>query len=404
MTPTDFRDQYAIVGVGISPTTRTGAQGLSAHQMEALAVSAAINDAGLTRTDIDGAVHAAAQNGSDAYSRKLGLSPNFYYPIGRMAGANAGLFFATHALATGNANYVAVSLGLSWLSQSRALTDPNNTATSGDNKWGMHRDGGGLVDVGWQATPGAAAIHAFMGSRHMHEFGTTHEQFGSVALAQRAWANLNPEAKYYDRTLTMDDYLASPWIAEPYRRHDNCVVSDVGCAFIVTTAERARDLRQKPVYVKGIGFGDSARQAWWDKKNFTHTDGAHARDKAFTQAGITINDIDVAELYDCFTGEMILTIEDYGFCDKGEGGPFVESGATRPGGHIPMNTHGGLLSAYHCGDMGNMIEATRQLRGTCGDRQVPNANTALVDGHGWEMILPYMCPITGCTILGTTPH
>jgi acetyl-CoA acetyltransferase len=395
-----FRDEFAIVGVGISPTTRTGAQGLSAQQMEAWAVRNAIADAGLTRRDIDGAVHAAAQNGSDAYSRKLGLSSNFYYPIGRMAGAVAGLFFATHALATGNATYVAVSLGLSWLSQSKATAAAGNISSSSDDKWGMHRDGGGLVDTGWIATPGAAAVHAFMASRHMHEFGTTFEQLGSVALSQRAWANRNPEAKYYDRTLTMEEYLSSRWVAEPYRLHDNCVVSDVGCAVIVTTRERAEDLAQKPVFVKGIGFGDSARQAWWDKKNFVQTDGAHARDTAFRQAEIGIDDVDVAELYDCFTGEMILTIEDYGFCAKGEGGPFVESGATAPGGSLPMNTHGGLLSGYHCGDMGNLIEATRQMRGDCGERQVPGAEIALVDGHGWEMILPYMCPVSGCVVLG----
>jgi acetyl-CoA acetyltransferase len=396
-----FRDRFAIVGVGVSPTTRTGGRGLSAQQMEALAVRDAIEDAGLTRRDIDGAVHAAAQNGSDAFSRKLGLSPNFYYPIGRMAGAVASLFFATQALATGNASYVSVSLGLSWLSQSRALREGGADKTAGDNKWGMHRDGGGLVDVGWQATTGAAAIHAFMASRHMYEYGTTFKQLGSVALAQRAWANLNPEAKFYDRKLAMEDYLASRWVCHPYRLLDNCVVSDVGCAVIVTTAERARDLQQKLVFVKGIGFGDAAREAWWDKSNFTRTDGAHAKKVAFRQAGIGIRDVDVAELYDCFTAEFIITLEDYGFCEKGDGGPFVESGATAPGGSHPMNTHGGLLSAYHCGDMGNLVEATRQLRGACGERQVSGAEIALVDGHGWEMILPYMCPVSGCVVLGS---
>jgi acetyl-CoA acetyltransferase len=397
----EFRDRFAIVGVGVSPTTRTGAEGKSAQQLEAWAVKRAIEDCGLRREDIDGAIHAAAQNGSDAYSRKLGLSANFYYPIGRMAGAVAGLFFATQALATGNANYVAVSLGLTWLTQSREAGVVGTADGGSDNKWGMHRDGGGLVDAGWVPTPGASSIHAFLASRHMHEFGTTHEQLGAVALAHRAWANLNPEARYFERTLTMDEYLASPWVCHPYRRHDNCVVSDVGCAFIVTTAERARDLRQQPVFVKGVGFGDSARQAWWDRTNFIQTDGAHAKRVAFEQAGITMDDVDVAELYDCFTGEMILTIEDYGFCAKGDGGPFVESGATAPGGSHPMNTHGGLLSAFHCGDMGNVIEATRQLRGECEDRQVDGAEIALVDGHGWEMILPYMMPVSGAIVLGS---
>jgi acetyl-CoA acetyltransferase len=279
---------------------------------------------------------------------------------------------------------VSVSLGLSWLSQSRALRDGDAGKVSGDNKWslGLNRDGGGLVDVGWQAAPGAASLHAFMASRHMHEYGTTFEQLGSVALAQRAWANLNPEAKFYDRTLTMQDYLASRWISHPYRLLDNCVVSDVGCAVIVTTAERARDLKQKPVYVKGIGFGDSAREAWWDKTNFTRTDGAHAKDVAFRQAGIGIEDVDVAELYDCFTAEFLLTLEDYGFCAKGEGGKFASSGALAPGGALPTNTGGGQLSGYYAWGMTPLSEAVIQARGHGGDRQADRHDVVLVSGNG----------------------
>src|SRR5271156_4962275 len=216
----DFRDRFAIVGAAHTPTARTHAGGLSAHQLEAWAVKLAMEDAGLRREDIDGAVHAIAMPGTDSYSRKLGLRPNFYYPIGRAASAVAGLLFATQAIATGNASCVVVSNGFTWWSDGHRQSDEKVTRYGAD-KILINRDGGGLVDLGWSATPGAAAVHAWYAARHMHEYGTTHEQLGSVALAHRAWANLNPQACFYERTLTMEDYLASRWIAEPYRLLDN---------------------------------------------------------------------------------------------------------------------------------------------------------------------------------------
>jgi acetyl-CoA acetyltransferase len=397
----ELRDQFAIVGVGVTPTAQTDAGGRSAQELEAWAVKLAMSDAGLTRSDIDGAILAFHKAGSDAYTRKLGLTPNFLYCMERMAGTIASVFLATQMIATGNANYVVVSAGLTWLSQARRLREQAGSGTvQFDKKFSMARDGGGLVDMGWTATPGAASLHGFYASRHMHEHGTTHEQFGAVALAHREWASRNPEARFYGQPLTLERYLGSRWVAHPYRLLDNCVVTDIGGAVIVTSADRAKTLRKAPVFIKGIGFGDGARAAWWDKSNFSRTDSGHARDVAFREAGITISEVDVANLYDCFTGEVIMAIEDYGFCERGEGGPFVESGATRPGGTHPMNTHGGLMSAYHCGDMGNVIESVRQLRGECGERQVQDAQIALADGRGWELILPYMCPISGTLVLG----
>jgi acetyl-CoA acetyltransferase len=405
----DFRDRFAIVGVGVTPTTRPpGADGRSAQHLEAWAIKLAMEDAGLQRDDVDGVVHAGAQVGSDTASRKLGLHSNFWFPIGRAASGIAGAFFATQALATGNATCVVVSLSFTMWSAAHGRQPvgagrvvPQLAASSTKSDKAMtSRDGGGLVDLGWTAAPGAAAVHAWYAARHMHEFGTTPEQLGAVAIAHRAWANRNPDARFHDRPLTMEDYLASPWVVAPYRLMDNSVVSDVGCAFVVTTADRAVALRRKPAYIKGIGFGDAARKTWWDQTNFVQTDAAHAKDVAFRQAGITIEDVDVAEFYDCFTGEMIMFAEDYGYCDKGEGGPFIESGVTAPGGRRPMNTHGGLLSGYHCSDMGNVVEATLQLRGECGDRQVPGAEIAVANGHGGELVLPYLCPIHGTLVLG----
>lgn len=388
----DFRDRFAIVGVGITPTARTHAAGRSSQEMEAWAVKLALEDAGLSAHEVDGAVHAVAGEESDSYSRKLGLRPNFFINVGRGTATIASVLFATQAIATENATCVAVSLTTMLWSAAHA--------EAGAGAGLVGRLQGGLVDMGWTAVPGAGAIHALYASRHMHEFGTTHEQLGSIALANRAWANLNPEARFYERPMTMDDYLGSRWVLHPLRLFDHCVTSDMGVAVIVTTAERARDLRPSPVYIKGIGLGDAAREAWWDKTNVIRTDARHARDVAFAQAGVAIEDIDVAEIYDSFTPEMLLQVEDYGWCEKGEGGPFFESGATAPGGKHPMNTNGGLLSGYHCGDGGPVVESVRQLRGECDARQVAGAEVALASQSGGGMVTPWTVPIHGTLVLG----
>ena len=169
---------------------------------------------------------------------------------------------------------------------------------------------------------------------------------------------------------------------------------------LVTTADRARSGPKPPVYLKGLGFGDQARKQWWDKSNYTQVDGAFAAKQAFAEAGENIWSIDVAELYDCFTMEIIFYLEDYGYCKKGEAGEFLRSGATRPGGSFPINTHGGLLSGMYLFDFPNVVEATRQLRGEAGDRQVPNAHLALTNGHGGEMVEPFMCSSHATMILG----
>jgi acetyl-CoA acetyltransferase len=391
----DFRDRFAIVGVGVTPTARTHAEGRSSQEMEGWAVKLALEDAGLGPREIDGAVHALAGEDSDSYSRKLGLQPNFFINVGRGTAAISSLLFATQAVATGNATCVAVSLTTMLWSAAHAAGGTGGALVG--------RLQGGLVDMGWTAVPGAGAIHALYASRHMHEFGTTEEQLGSIALANRAWANLNPEARFHDRTMTMQDYLDSRWVLHPLRLFDHCVTSDIGVALIVTTAERAKELGKDPVYIKGVGLGDVAREAWWDKTNVVRTDARHARDVAFAQAGITIDDVDVAQVYDSFTPEMLLQVEDYGWCDKGEGGQFFESGATAPGGKHPMNTYGGLLSGYHAGDGGLVVEAVRQLRGECGERQVAGAEIALATQSGGGMVTPWTVPIAGALVLGNKP-
>jgi acetyl-CoA acetyltransferase len=398
MSTENHRDKFAIVGVGQSPTTRTHAQGKSAHLLEAWAARLALEDAGLTREDIDGALHAGpSDSGGDGYSRKLGIRPDFYtYILRGGASGVAAIQMATHVLATGKAKYVMISDGdVSW-----------SLAHSTDERTRSHTHGVGNVNglgyLGYNAAVGAASVHGWYASRHMHEYGTTHEHLGAAALAQRAWAQLNPDARFYGKPATMEDYLASPWVIHPYRVMDHCVMSDVGTAFIMTTADRARNLKKKPIYVKGTGFGDAMRKHWWERSLFTQTDAAHAKRIAFEEAGISLADVDVAEMYDCYTGEFIIFCEDYGFCAKGEGGDFVASGATAPGGAHPMNTHGGMLSGVHNRDMPNIIEAVRQLRGEAGERQVAGAEIAIANGHGGEYVLPWMSPIHGVVVLGNT--
>jgi acetyl-CoA acetyltransferase len=233
----------------------------------------------------------------------------------------------------------------------------------------------------------------------MYEYGTTFEHLGHVALAARAWANLNPDACYYGKEWSMADYEASPWVVRPIRRMDCCIQCDLGASIIVTTAERARTLRRPPVYVKGMGFGDHARKQWWENSHYAQLDGAFALRQALETAGLSLADIDVAELNDPFTIEVLLHLEDYGWCAKGESGDFVASGAIGPGGSIPMNTYGGLLAGMYLFDFPAVVEAVTQLRGMAGQRQVHDAEVAVTNGHGGELLHPGMCSSHATMIL-----
>jgi acetyl-CoA acetyltransferase len=245
----------------------------------------------------------------------------------------------------------------------------------------------------------ATTYHALLAARHMHEFGTTSAQFGAVAVAQRQWAGRNPSAYMHDRPLTLDEHQRSQIVAWPYHLYDICLQSDGGTAFVVTTADRARDLPRPAVLVAGVGFGEQMSHLWWSNANYTALAVGTARDTAFRQAGVTLGDVDVAQLYDCFTGEVVLQLEDYGWCAKGEGGVFASQMRTAPGGPIPVNTGGGLLSSHHLGNLTGLAEAIVQLRGDGGARQVPDAHTALVSGHGGEILSGQICSIHSTVVL-----
>lgn len=387
----------AVVGFGMITGTQAGR---TARILEAEAARLAIADAGLERADVDGAIQLRRSGGggeravlTDAYPRVLGLPVNFYYSVGR-GGCLAGLGIA-QALAfldLGIARYVVITGAVDDYSRSRI--------SKAEGKTGMAH----MPKEGYWGKPfgdlRAVSHHSFLAARHMHEFGTTSEQLGTIAIRQREWASINPDARFYGRPMKMDDYIASPFVVEPYRLLDICQVSDGAVSVVLTTEDRARDLPNTPVWVLGVGFGEAMARLWWEKKNYTALAVAPAKRQAFGQAGVTLADVDSAQLYDCFTGEVLFQLEDYGWCAKGEGGQFVEQTDLGPGGNLAVNTSGGLLSGYHFGDLTGLSESVLQLRGTAGERQLHQPKISLVTGHGGEILSPGMCSIHSSLLLG----
>jgi acetyl-CoA acetyltransferase len=250
---------------------------------------------------------------------------------------------------------------------------PDRERTSSGSAYGFVR--------GWEAAYGyfgVNAMYALVARRHMARYGTTQDQLGAVAVAQRRWANLNPQAQLHDQPLTLDEYHRSRWIVEPFHLFDCCLVSNGGLAVIVTSAERARDLRRPPVYIRGMAQGHLGG----DPSDTLASGAVLTRGPALEMAGVTLRDVDVVSLYDCYTFTVIVTLEDYGFCAKGEGGPFVAEHVTGPGGRLAVNTGGGQLSSFYMWGMTPVSEAVIQVRGEGGRRQVAKHDVALVSGNG----------------------
>jgi acetyl-CoA acetyltransferase len=227
-----------------------------------------------------------------------------------------------------------------------------------------------------------SSAYAMAASRHMHQYGTTREQLAAVAVAARDWAKLNPVA-FRREDLTIEEVLSAPMISYPFTVRDICLVTDGGGAIVLTTPERAKDLKLKPAYVLGTGEYISHNTITC-MPDLTVSGAAHSGPIAYKKAGVGVKDIDVFELYDAFTINTLLFLEDLGVVKKGEGGAFVASGAIAPGGKTPVNTNGGGLSYCHPGMYGLflLIEAARQIQGVCGDRQQKNVDLALAHGNG----------------------
>jgi acetyl-CoA acetyltransferase len=365
-------EQIALAGVAESDLGKV--PGKTAIQLAAEASARALADAGLTKADVDGLfTFGFGRMGSVQFGEYLRIRPR--YSDSSFMGGSTPVAFVGHAaaaIAAGLCEVALVCYGSTQASDAArrlggAAEDPRLPSSQYERPFGM---------------PTPLGAYALAATRHMAIYGTTAEQLAEIAVATRAWASLNPVAMMRD-PLTIADVLGSPVIASPLHRLDCCLVTDGGGALVITTRERARDLRRPPVSVLGVAETHT-HQIISQMPDLTVTGAAHTGPRAFAMAGLTPRDIDVTEIYDSFTITVLLTLEDLGFCKKGEGGAFVSRQRTAPGGEFPLNTQGGGLSYCHPGVFGifTVIEGVRQLRGECGARQVAGARTALCHGTG----------------------
>jgi acetyl-CoA acetyltransferase len=367
----------AIAGLGI---TKQGKVYDHSHVgFAAEAVKLALDDAGLARDDLDGLLvnpglsWGEAAMASFQLQQAMGLRDLRLSASMSLGGATAAAMIqhATQAIDAGLCRTVACVFSDAPL-KPPAATGEKKSGGSGS----AYAFGRGLDAAYGQF--GVNAMYAMVARRHMHLYGTTNDHLGAVAVAARAWANRNPQAQFRDAPMSLDDYHRSRWVVEPFHLFDCCLVSNGGLAVIVTAADRAGDLRRPPVYVRGMGQGHPGG----DPAETLTSGAVLAKEPALRMAGVTLADVDVVELYDCYTFTVLVCLEDYGFCKKGEGGAFVAGGRIGPGGTLPVNTGGGQLSSFYMWGMTPISEAVIQLRGDGGERQVPGAEVALVSGNG----------------------
>jgi acetyl-CoA acetyltransferase len=362
------RGAAAIVGAAESDLGVVG-DGFNVIDLMAQGIARALDDCGLNLKDVDGLLCATTQARTSGLSlaEYLGISPAFVDST--ILGGSSFMFHVAHAVA-------ALQLGLCNVA----------VVAYGSTQRSVGRQQASVREVNPYETPYRpflpSSAYALAASRHMHQFGTTREQMAEVAVAARQWALMNPVA-WEKKPLTVPEVLAARMVSYPFTVRDICLVTDGGGAIVLTTPDRAKSLKKPPVYV--LGCGSTITHANISSMpDLTVTGALESGRQAYAMAGLKAADIDVLELYDAFTINTILFLEDLGFCAKGEGGRFVEDGRIAPGGVLPVNTNGGGLSYCHPGMYGLflLIEAVRQLRGECGQRQVPGAETAIAHGNG----------------------
>ena len=378
MATESLKNKVAIVGaadteVGVVPH-------LSATQLYVKAAKLVLADAGIAKDQVDGLITCVSFAEPYMYHAEMIAEYMQIFPRYCMTAPSGGgttlaiMHHAASAIATGMCNTVLITMAdsqLSGLSRSKAIE-----AMAGAGHPQFERPYG----------PPIPAFYALLARAHEHQYGTTAAQRAAVAVACRKHASMNPAAQMR-KPITVADVLNSRMIADPLHLLDCSLVSDGGAAIVMTSAERARDFKAKPVYLLGTGEGHSHEHIS-EARSLTTSAAKEAGARAYAMAGLGPKDVDVAELYDCFTPVVIIELEDLGFCSKGEGGRFVEGGRIELGGELPLNTHGGLLSHCHPGHPGSMFsvtEAVRQLRGDCGPRQVTGAKIALVHAQGGIM-------------------
>jgi acetyl-CoA acetyltransferase len=373
--------QVAIAGVGEAEHSK--ASGRSEREIAARAIERAIEDAGLTPDEIDGICFSGGMgDGFDAaaFREHFGTRGEiFQSPAGGgMVWAATAPVVAAQALRTGKARYVVNVFAVSWATnRSSMLGGPGQFHAAERYKRNLE------VPFGWFPQP---VYFATIARRHMFQYGTRPEQLGAVAVTSRRHANLHPGAVMRDKALDLEAYLARPMLVDPLRVEDCCLISDGGGAYVMTTPERARDLRRPPVIVAGVGEGHSSTGLHWSQQSdFTATPQVFSAPAAFEMAGLTPGEVDVLSLYDPFTIVTLMQIEDMGFCKKGESGPFVEDeGLYYQGGRLPCNTHGGLLSHAYVLGISHVVELVRQLRGEAA-AQVQGASVGVYGGYTGAM-------------------
>lgn len=361
-----LRGKAAVVGLGYAGLGSS--PGWGPVELGAMAVERALADAGLTLAQVDGLCASTFYHlfPTTSFAEHLGIRPSW-----TNADMTGGSTFMAHvqqamlAIESGLCETVVVVYG--------------SNARSSRDIYGII-DKSELQELYQPLLPVSA--YAMAAARHMHEYGTTREQLAEVVVASRLWAKGNPDAALKE-PITIDGVLSSPMISDPISRADCCLVSDGGAAIVITSAERARDLRKPPVFILGCGG------ATWHRDiammpDLTTSAAVQSGKQAYEMAGVNAKEVDVAQLYDAFSILPVMFLEDLGFCAKGEGGDYVANGGIAPGGHLPVNTGGGGLSFVHPGMFGlfGIIEACIQLRGEGGERQVAQANLAIAHGNG----------------------
>jgi acetyl-CoA acetyltransferase len=368
-----LKEKGAVTGVGETAYTRASGRSVLALQLEASLK--AIEDAGLAPKDIDGIIaYSPGLTVAEDFITNLGIEDLRFSAATPMGGAScvAAVQCAIAAISAGICRHVLIPIGRNGSSGARIGTRVQQMPQ-------FRTIGEFEMPLGAIAP---AQLYAPMARRHMELYGTTSRQLAEIAVNTRAHALLNGRGMM-KKPLTVEEHQGSRMISDPLRLYDCSLESDGGCAIVVSGADRARDMRQRPVVVMGIAEGHpDSPSAITQRPDLTRLGLAKAAPKAFGMAGVSHDDIDVAEVYDCFTYIVLCQLEDIGFCKKGEGGPFVMGGTIARDGKLPLNTHGGLLSQAHMVGMNHVVELTRQLRGEAGAAQVADAEIGLVTGYG----------------------
>ncbi len=355
-----LHNKAAIAGIGCTEFSK--ASGRSELSLASEAVVAAVNDAGLAPSEIDGLVSYTLDPTDEIeVARSVGAGDlTFFSKVNYGGGAAVGVVHqAVMAVATGQANNVVVYRAMNGRSGQRNGQGVSGQIVTSDLvHWSWYQVYGMLTPGSWIA---------MIANKYMNKYGVTSEDLGRVAISQRNYAVNNPRAFGYQKPLTMEDYLASKMIASPLRLYDFCQESDGGCALLITSAERAADLKQKPAVIRGITQASTQGQeqmtSFYRNELSTLPEMELAAKRVYAQSGLQASDIDAACLYDAFTSEVVMQLESFGFCGPGEAKDFIKQGGLDIDGRLPNNTHGGLLSEAYIHGLNNIAEAVRLVRG-----------------------------------------